>query len=222
MRKETTARARLPAAARREAIVAAVLDRARDVGPDAITTQAIAERIGVTQGALFRHFPHKEAIWLAVFEWVREALGAVLEAAVAQEQSPLRKLERAFAAHVAFVTANPGVSKALFHELQYPADSPVRLAVRAMVNGYRERLSALFDSAKAAGELPPSLDAALAAVLFIGAVQGLVIDATLRGDGARVTPEARRLFALLLDGWRGAPAMRATSRTSRATPRATR
>lgn len=221
-----TAGRRLPSDERRFEIVRAVVDLAGERGPDAITTQAIAERIGVTQGALFRHFPDKEAMWLAVFEWVRAALGAALEDAVAQAQSPLAKLERAFVAHVAFVAANPGVPKALFHELQYPADSRVRVAVRAMVGGYRSRLSALFESAKAAGELPPSLDAALAAVLFIGAVQGLVIDATLRDDGTRVAREARRMYSLLLDGWRGVsaamPVTRAASRTSRAVPRATR
>jgi len=213
---------RLPSDQRRLDIVQAVLELAGERGPDAITTQAIAERIGVTQGALFRHFPDKEAIWLAVFEWVRKALGAALDAAVAQAQSPLAKLERAFVAHVTFVAAHPGVPKALFHELQYPADSRVRMAVRAMVGGYRMRLAALFDAAKAAGELPPSLDAALAAVLFIGAVQGLVIDATLRQGAAPVARAARHMFALLLDGWRGAPSTREASRTSRAAPRATR
>jgi AcrR family transcriptional regulator len=66
---------------RRNEIVQAVLDLAGEDGPDAVTTQAIADRIGVTQGALFRHFPDKEAIWLAVFDWVRAALDAAVDAA---------------------------------------------------------------------------------------------------------------------------------------------
>ncbi|HET9764803.1 MAG TPA: TetR/AcrR family transcriptional regulator [Casimicrobiaceae bacterium] len=217
---------RLSSDERRLEIVKAVLDLAGERGPDAITTQAIADHIGVTQGALFRHFPDKEAMWLAVFEWVRVALGAAFDAAVAEARSPIDKLERAFVAHVAFVAAHPGVAKALFHELQYPADSRVRVAVREMVGGYRARLSALLESAKAAGELPASLDATLAAVLFVGAVQGLVIDATLRRRGAQVARDAHRMFALLLGGWRGGPPARtltrATTRTSRAARRATR
>ena len=75
-------RHRLRTDERRREIVAAVLELARERGPDSITTQAIADRIGVTQGALFRHFPDKEAIWLAVFAWVRESLGAVLDDAI--------------------------------------------------------------------------------------------------------------------------------------------
>ena len=113
-------RLRLKTDERQREIVAAVLLLARERGPDSITTQAIADRIGVTQGALFRHFPDKEAIWLAVFAWVRESLGAVLDEAVAKANSPLGKIERAFLAHVAFVAANPGVPRVLFHELQYP------------------------------------------------------------------------------------------------------
>lgn len=196
-------RRRLTTGERQREIVAAVLALARERGPDAITTQAIADRIGVTQGALFRHFPDKEAIWLAVFVSVREALGAVFAKAVEKPTSPLAKIQAAFLAHVAFIAANPGVPRVMFHELQYPGDSPVRAEVRAMITGYRKRLALLFTEAKAAGELPADLDTALAPVLFLGAVQGLVIQSALAGDEAGMMKRARQLLPLLLHGYRG-------------------
>ena len=198
-----THRLRLTTDERQREIVAAVLALARERGPEAITTQAIADRMGVTQGAIFRHFPDKEAIWLAVFAWVRESLGAVFTAAMAKASTPLAKVEAAFLAHVAFIAANPGVPRVVFHELQYPGDSPVRAEVRAMITGYRKRLASLFSQAKAAGELPASLDVALAPVLFIGAVQGLVIESALAGDEAAMVKRARQLFPLLVHGYRG-------------------
>lgn len=180
-----------------------MLALARERGPDAITTQAIADRMGVTQGAVFRHFPDKQAIWLAVFAWVRESLGGVLQAATEQVDSPLARIERAFLAHIAFIVANPGVPRVMFHEMQYPGDSPVRAEVRAMIASYRERLTLLFRQAKAAGELPRGLDATLAPVTFIGAVQGLVIEASLAGDETGMVKRARKLLPLLIDGYRG-------------------
>ena len=189
--------------ARQREIVAAVLALARERGPDAITTQAIAERIGVTQGAIFRHFADKEAIWLAVFAWVRAALGAVFAAAVAKADTPLARIEQAFLAHVAFIAANPGVPRVMFHELQYPGDTPARVEVRAMMGEYRKQLTLLFKQASAAGELPADLDTALAPVLFIGAVQSLVIQAALGGDEAGMTKRARRMLPLLLHGYCG-------------------
>lgn len=196
-------RHRLRTDERRREIVAAVLSLARERGPDSITAQAIADRIGVTQGALFRHFPDKEAIWLAVFAWVRESLGAVIDAAVAKADTPVAQLKQAFLAHVAFVAANPGVPRVLFHELQYPGDSPVRAEVGAMIAAYSKRLAQLFTRAKKAGELPADLDPTLAPALFIGAIQGLVIQAALDGNETVMVKRARQLFPLLLDGYRG-------------------
>jgi TetR/AcrR family transcriptional regulator len=196
-------RHRLTTEARQREIVATVLALARERGPDAITTQAIADRMGLTQGAVFRHFPDKQAIWLAVFGWVRESLGAAIAAAMEKADSPLAKIERAFLAHVAFIAANPGVPRVMFHEMQYPGDSPVRAEVRAMITAYQQRLTVLFAQAKAAGELPGDLDATLAPVSFIGAVQGLVIEASLAGDEAGMVKRACKLLPLLLDGYRG-------------------
>jgi len=196
-------RQRLSTDERQREIVATVLALARERGPEAITTQAIADRMGVTQGAIFRHFPDKAAIWLAVFAWVRESLDAVFAAAMDEGATPIAKIEAAFIAHVAFVAANPGVPRVMFHELQYPGDSPVRAEVRAMITGYRKRLAVLFTEAKAAGALPADLDVTLAPVLFIGAVQGLVIQSALAGDEAAMVKRARRLFPMLLHGYRG-------------------
>jgi TetR/AcrR family transcriptional regulator len=140
-----------------------------------------------------------------VFAWIGEALGAAFETAVAEPGSPLARLERAFVAHIAFVAANPGVPRVLYHELQYPVDSPVRAAVRTMIDGYRRRVESLLRSAVTAGELARGLDVGLAAMLFVGAVQALVVEASLAGEAATMNRRARPAFRLLLFGLRGAP-----------------
>ncbi|WP_413914073.1 TetR/AcrR family transcriptional regulator [Candidatus Skiveiella danica] len=59
--------------------MAAAITLAGRHSPAAITTGDIAREVGVTQGALFKHFPSREAIWLAVMEWVTQHLLARLE-----------------------------------------------------------------------------------------------------------------------------------------------
>ncbi|HLT03383.1 MAG TPA: TetR family transcriptional regulator, partial [Pseudomonas sp.] len=51
----------LPADERRTLTVEAVVQLAGASNPSEITTAAIAQHMGVTQGALFRHFPSKDA-----------------------------------------------------------------------------------------------------------------------------------------------------------------
>ncbi|MFZ1682105.1 MAG: helix-turn-helix domain-containing protein, partial [Rhizobiaceae bacterium] len=65
---EKPKRTRLPAEARKAEIVLAALRLVDEAGPDALTTEKIAVAIGLTQPALFRHFPRKELIWTAVAE----------------------------------------------------------------------------------------------------------------------------------------------------------
>ena len=98
----------LPADERRAATVEAVVELAAEQNPGDITTAAIAQRMGLTQGALFRHFPTKDAILEAVMGWVSERLLAQLDAAAASAATPLAALEAMFMAHVGFVVRHPG------------------------------------------------------------------------------------------------------------------
>lgn len=201
--KPSAPRIRLSTEERRRQVVAAVVDLARDCGPEAITTQAIADRIGVTHGALFRHFPDKAAMWTAVFDWVQVELGRIISDAFAAGGEPLAILDRVFMAHVGFVARHPGVPRILFHELQRPADSPFRERARVVIGAYRQRLCELFILAKESGNLSIRLDQEAAAALFLGTVQGLVMQSTLFHGEADMQEIARRIFPLLLDGFRG-------------------
>ena len=106
----------LPADERRAATVEAVVELAAEQNPGDITTAAIAQRMGLTQGALFRHFPSKDAILEAVLGWVSERLLAQLDAAAASAASPLAALEAMFMAHVGFVASHPDAVERLFFE----------------------------------------------------------------------------------------------------------
>ena len=81
-----------------------------------------------------------------------------------QAEDVIRDLVRSRGLGDVYKRQNPGVPRVLFHELQYPGDSPVRAEVGRMIEAYSKRLALLFTQAKTAGELPPDLDATLAPV----------------------------------------------------------
>ena len=125
----------LPAAERRAVTVEAVVELAAEQNPGEITTAAIADRMHVTQGALFRHFANKDAIWEAVMHWVAERLLARVDRAAAEASSPLAALEAMFLAHVDFVARHPGVPRILFGERQRADDAPAKRMVRTSIEG---------------------------------------------------------------------------------------
>ncbi len=197
-------RRRLPSHARRAEIVAAVLELARVRGPEAITTQAIADRVALTHGALFRHFADKEAIWEAVFDWVQHDLGTAVDAAFASGGSPVEILERVFLAHARFIARHPGAPRILYHALQGTEHTPTQKRVHSMVAAYTRRVAACLREARAAGALSAALDPQVGATVFVATLQGLALQRSLLGGEGGVVDAARATFSLLLDGMRGA------------------
>lgn len=190
----------LPADERRAETVETVVALAAEQDPSEITTTAIAKRMRLTQGALFRHFPSKEAIWQAVMEWVAERLLARVEKAAAQADSPLAALEAMFLSHAEFVAEHPGVPRMLFGELQRSGDSPAKRMARTLIARYGERLRQVIEQGKVCGEIAPAIDTTAATTLFIGTLQGLVMQSLLAGDVSRIRNEAPGVFALYRRG----------------------
>jgi AcrR family transcriptional regulator len=191
---------RLPSAERQATLVAAALHLASRASPESITTSDLAAAVGVTQGAVFRHFASKEAVWLAALQWVRSHLLAALEVAAAAAPTPLAALEAVFHAHLDFVVAHPGVPRFIFHELQQPADSTLKHELRLLLQDYRKLLARLLRAAVAHRQVPAELQLDAAASLFVGIVQGLAMQSLLGGKPGTLRAQAPAVWSIYLRG----------------------
>lgn len=185
---------------RQAEIIATMLALAAARNPADITTTDIAKAMGVTQGALFRHFSSKEAIRLAVAEWIEAHLMARLGEARQAAPDALQGLEAMFLAHVQFIRELPGVPRFVFAELQQPGDSPVRQCVQKIMQRHRQTVAEALESAKAVQLIRLDLDCHAAAALFLGAIQGLVIQTMLGEVPAEIDERARGVLRLYLCG----------------------
>ncbi len=192
----------LPAMERRAVTVETVIALAAEQNPSEITTAAIAKRMGLTQGAIFRHFSSKDAILEAVMEWVAEKLLSRQEKVLQAGLSPLAALEAIFLAHIDFVVEHPGVPRILFGELQRGESTAPKRMAQSLIRRYAERVRQLLEEGKECGEVDTSLESEAGAILFIGTVQGLVMQSLLAGDVGRIRLIAPRAFAIFRRGIR--------------------
>ena len=198
-----TTQARQSTELRQAEIIATMLRLAAERNPADITTTDIAKAMRVTQGALFRHFATKEAIRLAVVEWIEaQLLGALLAARQAAPDA-LAALRAMFLAHVRFAQAYPGVPRLIFAELQQAEVSPVRLVVQKIMQRYRQVLAETLSQAMAAKRIRADVDCQAAASLFLGGIQGLVIQSMLSGSDAALERQAEAVLDLYLAGLGG-------------------
>lgn len=190
----------LPAGARRAVTVEAVVALAAQHNPTDITTAAIAKHMGLTQGAIFRHFPTKESIVQSVLDWVSERLMARVDQAARSQTQPLMALQAVFTAHIGFIAEHPGAPRMLLAELQKNGDTVPKRMVQTLISSYRHRIENLLEQGKACGEVDPSLDVSAASTLYIGLIQGLVMQTMAVADPATIAQEAPKAFAIFRKG----------------------
>jgi AcrR family transcriptional regulator len=104
---------RRPTHARRHEIADAALRIIAERGLRRFTTAAVASEVELSEGAIFRHFPSKQAIVTAAIERVRELL---FTTGPEEGTDPLERLGQFVRFRVLMVHAHPGIPRIVFSE----------------------------------------------------------------------------------------------------------
>jgi TetR/AcrR family transcriptional regulator len=180
---------------RRLEIVETTLRLAARLGPDRITAEAIAQELGLSQPAIFRHFPRKDDIWTATIDWLEDSLGEVWANAVATNPAA-GALPALVAAHFAFIERHPALPLVLLSpELQARHDS-----VRQAIGRLMARFHAILAQTIAAGPYDPAAAPTRAAWMLIAIIQGVAIRWTACGGKFPIQAEGTALVEMALRG----------------------
>jgi AcrR family transcriptional regulator len=193
-------RQRKSAEERKDEIVAVTLQLAYEVGPDRISTEAIASRVGVTQAAIFRHFPRKQDIWVAVITWLKDRVAGRWAAAQAGLTDPRARLEAVLSSQFTFITAIPALPAVLLSR-ELHGNAALRCGLLAVMGEFRGTLADIIADGVGAGIWRTDLDRDRAANLLIALVQGTALRWTLAERGFDLLAEGRAQIALALDGF---------------------
>ncbi|WP_235857853.1 TetR/AcrR family transcriptional regulator [Marimonas lutisalis] len=179
--------------------MAEVLRLADEIGPDRLSTTDVARAIGVSQPAIFRHFPTKGALWLAVAEDIADRLQSYWAAAEAGATGPQARLKALIGAQLTAIAETPALPSILFsRELQ--VENPVlREVFRKLLGAFQGRLVAAIRDLQAAGHLRRNVGPEDVAILLTSLVQGVAIRWTLGARGFALVPEGLRLFDLQME-----------------------
>jgi AcrR family transcriptional regulator len=186
---------------RKTQIVAEVLRLADEIGPDRLSTTDVARAIGLSQPAIFRHFPTKGALWLEVAECIADRLqrGWAKAEADAAAAGPQARLKALISAQLTAIAQTPALPSILFsRELQ--VDNPaLRDVFRGLLGALQVRLVAVIRDLQAAGDLHSDVSPDDVAILLTSLVQGVAIRWTLGARGFALVPEGLRLFDVQME-----------------------
>lgn len=148
---------------RRKQILQAALSIMRERGLEGATTRRIAERVGITEPALYRHFHSKKEIILeALDELGRLPLQALL-AVGGEEGTVPERILRMSEAFYGFVMDNPEDALLLFEVMTAARDPEIREALGEKFLDYILVISEMFEMGKQEGSVREDLNTVVAA-----------------------------------------------------------
>lgn len=196
-------RKRKSAADRRAEIVETAIRLSARMGPDRVTTQHLADEVGVTQPAIFRHFATKGDIWLAVGDHIVDQMENLHAKGVAvQNGDPHGTLQRVVGHHFVHIAERPAIPAILYsHELQ-AENAALKVKFSGVLNRRRSAIAELIRSAQAKGVHRRELVAEDAAHLVSEAMHGLSMRWLLDGCVDDLADTGPRVLGPLIDGFR--------------------
>lgn len=101
---------------RRDEILQAAAEQFARCGFADSDVQVIADHSGVGKGTVYRHFPSKEALFLAVVDRGMQQMKQAVDAATSRTSRPLEKVAEGIRAYLTFFDEHPEVVELLIHE----------------------------------------------------------------------------------------------------------
>jgi len=176
----------------RERLVRAARELLERGGYSTASVMAIAERAGVSAGALYRHFPSKAELFVEVFRAAAEGELAAVNAAAARAKGAAKRLDAVVATYARRALHNRRLAWALVHEPVDPLVDAERLVYR---RNYCRGMASLLRDGIAAGEFPNE-NADLTAAAIVGAIAETLVG-PLSPIGGETASEGEIIAALL-------------------------
>ena len=143
-------------------------------GMSAFTIQELAREVGVSEGAIYRHFKSKDEILLVLIQDIERSLLEAISDSARPHDGALDQLRHLLQRHFSSVERRHGVSFVVIAEALRFADLEVRQATRQMVERYLDLITDILKAAAKSGEINSEADAKAAALMYFGMVQASV------------------------------------------------
>ena len=187
---------RLSHRARQQQIVDAARELIASGGADALTVRAVADRVGVTEAAIYRHVTSKDEVLLLLINDVHDSLFSALRKSTSEGGSALEKLNHLLELHLSYVELRRGISFMVIAEAAQFQEPRVRAAGKNLVEEYLKHVQGLITEGQRQGEIASTVNAAAAATTFFGMIQAAVTKWLFDASAHPLTENAGAMWAL--------------------------
>ena len=183
---------------RRKQIVAALRKIIIKYGSEHVTVQKLAEEIGVSGGAIYRHFKSKREILLFLVNDIRENLIGDIQRAYPMK-NPLELLKKISRNLLSSLEQRKGASFLVIAEIISLGDKELNGKISEVLNSFLAEIKRLIFEGIKAGEIREDIDVDMAGTAFFGMLQGLATIWSLGGVFPKLENKNESMWKFFLE-----------------------
>lgn len=187
-------------AQRRQQILEALAQMLEDNPGDRITTARLAAQVGVSEAALYRHFPSKAKMFEGLIEFIEEALFQRIARILQEEGQAQSRCGHVLFLLLSFAERNPGISRLLAGEALTGETERLRHRVNQVMDRVETQLRQILREAELREGLRPVLPLPDAANLLFCAAEGRILQFVRSEFRRSPTAGWEQQYAYLSDG----------------------
>jgi AcrR family transcriptional regulator len=143
-------------------------------GSEHVTVRKIAQEIGVTEGAIYKHFKSKREILSLLVDDIENTLISDINNSYTSKVGTLVYLEKVVIDHVSAIEQRRGVTFQVIAEIISLGDKKLNKKIYEVIQKYISRIREILADGVKTGVIRPDLDLDAAARMFFSMTQGIV------------------------------------------------
>ncbi|NPA17259.1 TetR/AcrR family transcriptional regulator [Persephonella sp.] len=164
------------------------------------TAKNIADKLGITDAAIFKHFKSMDDIILEIIDkYVSKCSQSAIEA-VEKGHTVKEKLELLLRAHIDVLEETRGAVPVLCFELSRSEDVKFKSILSNFVESYKEKISRIIREGQMEGSIKEDLDPEDVAMFFIGSIQAKVFAYVISGKEGRIIEDPDQFISIIFYG----------------------
>ncbi|KZX55978.1 nucleoid occlusion factor SlmA [Halioglobus sp. HI00S01] len=186
---------------RRQQILEALAQMLEANPGNRITTAGLAKEVGVSEAALYRHFPSKSKMFEGLIEFIEETLFSRINLILNEESSAAVRCEKMIVLLLAFTERNPGITRILTGDALAGETERLHVRVAQLFDRFETQLRQVIREAEMREGLRPQIPLPAAANLLMAAAEGRISQYVRSGFKRTPTEGWKAQWDLLIDGF---------------------
>lgn len=139
-----------------------------------ITTAALASEVGVSEAALYRHFPSKSKMFEGLIEFIEDTIFTRINLIINEESSALSRCEKIIFLLLTFTEKNPGITRLLTGDALTGETGRLRNRIAQFFERIETQLKQIIREAELREGLRPTLSLNASANMLITYADGRI------------------------------------------------